>query len=152
MNSHLAQDVLQTGKFMTLFFLSIDPDKKCVSWVRAGHDPAILYDPNKDEFDELVGNGVALGVINEVNYVENHKDGLANGQILAIGTDGIWEAINRQEEMFGKERLRSVMRKYCHESASSILSAVYDELNMFTLGQRPEDDITLVIIKVDGLD
>ena len=152
MNSHLAQDVLQTGKFMTLFFLSIDPGKKCVSWVRAGHDPAILYDSDKDEFDELVGNGIALGVINEVNYVENHKDGLANGQILAIGTDGIWEAFNRQGEMFGKERLRSVMRKYCHESASTILSAVYDELKMFTLGQRPEDDITLVIIKVDDLD
>jgi sigma-B regulation protein RsbU (phosphoserine phosphatase) len=152
MNSHLALDVLQTGKFMTLFFLSIDPRKKCVSWVRAGHDPAILYDPDKDEFDELVGSGIALGVTNEVNYAENHKDGLANGQILAIGTDGIWEAFNRQGEMYGKERLRSVMRKYCHESASTILSAVYDELNLFTLGQRSEDDITLVIIKVDGLD
>ena len=152
MNSHLALDVLQTGKFMTLFFLSIDPRKKCVSWVRAGHDPDMLYDPDKDEFDELVGSGIALGVTNEVNYAENHKDGLANGQILAIGTDGIWEAFNRQGEMYGKERLRSVMRKYCHESASTILSAVYDELNLFTLGQRSEDDITLVIIKVDGLD
>ena len=107
---------------------------------------------SRARFDELVGSGIALGVTNEVNYAENHKDGLANGQILAIGTDGIWEAFNRQGEMYGKERLRSVMRKYCHESASTILSAVYDELNLFTLGQRSEDDITLVIIKVDGLD
>jgi sigma-B regulation protein RsbU (phosphoserine phosphatase) len=41
MNSHLALDVLESGKFMTLFFLSIDPDKRRVNWVRAGHDPAI---------------------------------------------------------------------------------------------------------------
>lgn len=152
MNSHLALDVLETGKFMTLFFLSIDPDRKCVNWVRAGHDPAILYDPDQDEFEELKGKGIALGVLDEVNYSENRKDGLANGQVLAVGTDGIWEAFNRQGEMFGKERLKEIIRKHHHGTASTILNAVYDELNIFTMGQKSEDDITLVIIKIDGLD
>ncbi|MFW2367278.1 MAG: SpoIIE family protein phosphatase [Desulforhopalus sp.] len=152
MNSHLAQDVLESGKFMTLFFLTIDPHKKCVTWVRAGHDPAILYDSDRDEFEELKGKGIALGVLDEVNYAENRREGLANKQILAIGTDGIWEAFNQQGEMFGKERLRDIIRKYRDETASTILNAVYDDLNRFTIGQKSEDDITLVIIKVDGLD
>ena len=152
MNSHLALDVLETGKFMTLFFLSIDPDKKRITWVRAGHDPAILYDPIRDEFEELKGKGIALGVVDDVSYAENSRDELANGQVLAIGTDGIWEAFNRNGEMFGKKRLRDIIRRYHQEKASTILNAVYDELNIFTLGQKSEDDITLVIIKIDGLD
>lgn len=152
MNSHLALDVLKTGKFMTLFFLSIDPDKKRITWVRAGHDPAILYDPAQDEFEELKGKGIALGVVDEVSYAENRRDELANGQVLAIGTDGIWEAFNRTGEMFGKKRLKDIIRKYHQGTASTILNAVYDELNSFTLGQKSEDDITLVIIKIDGLD
>ncbi|MDB4264860.1 serine/threonine-protein phosphatase, partial [bacterium] len=86
------------------------------------------------------------------DYEENHHTGLANGQIIAVGTDGIWEAVNRDGEMFGKQRLRNVIRQNAKAQAGDILSAVYDELNQFTLGQKTEDDITLVIIKVDGLE
>ena len=45
MNRHLTQDVLESGRFMTLFYLTIDPEKKRLDWVRAGHDPALVYDP-----------------------------------------------------------------------------------------------------------
>ncbi|MBW2428482.1 MAG: serine/threonine-protein phosphatase [Deltaproteobacteria bacterium] len=151
MNRHLTQDTLETGRFMTLFYLTIDPQTKRLDWVRAGHDPALIYDPILDEFDELKGNGVALGVNEGFDYEENHRNGLANGQVIAVGTDGIWEAVNREGEMFGKERLRKVIRSNAGAGAGDILSAVYDELNQFTLGQKSEDDITLVIIKVDGI-
>lgn len=152
MNHHLALDTLETGRFMTLFYLTLDPEQKSLAWVRAGHDPALLYDPVKDEFEELKGGGIALGVTDEFKYVENHRDGLRNGQIIAIGTDGIWEAINRQGEMFGKDRLRNIIRRRTESSAGDILNAVYDELNVFTLGQKSEDDITLVVIKIDGFE
>ena len=152
MNRHLSQDVLESGRFMTLFYLTIDPAKKRLDWVRAGHDPALVYDPVRDDFEELKGSGLALGVNEGFDYEENHHNGLANGQIVAVGTDGIWEAVNREGEMFGKERLRNVIRQNSKAEAGNILSAVYDELNQFTLGQKTEDDITLVIIKVDGLE
>ena len=151
MNRHLTQDVLETGRFMTLFYLSIDPQEKRLDWVRAGHDPALVYDPARDDFEELKGTGIALGVSDELTYQQNQKGGLANGQIIAVGTDGIWEAVNRDGEMFGKERLRNIIRNNAGTDAGTILSAVYDELQRFTLGQKTEDDITLVIIKVDGL-
>jgi len=151
MNRHLSQDVLETGRFMTLFYLTIDPENKRLDWVRAGHDPALVYDPILDEFEELKGDGMALGVSEGFDYEENHRNELANGQIIAVGTDGIWEAVNRDGEMFGKERLRNIIRQNARAQAGVILSAVYDELNRFTLGRKTEDDITLVIIKVDGL-
>ncbi|UCD80221.1 MAG: PAS domain S-box protein [Desulfobacterales bacterium] len=151
MNSHLTRDVLESGRFMTLFYLTIDPAKKRLEWVRAGHDPALIYDPERDEFDELKGSGVALGVNDDFNYEQNHRSGLAKGQIIAVGTDGIWEAVNKEGEMFGKERLKNVIRKYVDAGAGDILNAVYTELNLFTRGQKTEDDITLVIIKANGV-
>lgn len=148
MNRHLTQDVLETGRFMTLFYLTVDPENDLLEWVRAGHDPALVYDPAQDVFEELKGMGVALGVDEGFSYQENHKTGIIDGQIMAIGTDGIWEAINTDNEMFGKDRFRDIIRRNAHAGASEILNAVYNELNQFTLGRKSEDDITLVIIKV----
>jgi sigma-B regulation protein RsbU (phosphoserine phosphatase) len=151
MNRHLTRDVLESGRFMTLFYLTIDPEKSRIDWVRAGHDPALIYDPGRDEFTELKGSGVALGVNENFDYQENNICGLANGQIIAIGTDGIWEAVNSAGEMFGKARFRNIIRENAAAGASDILNAVYNELNQFTRGKKSEDDITLVIIKVDGI-
>jgi sigma-B regulation protein RsbU (phosphoserine phosphatase) len=151
MNRHLTRDVLETGRFMTLFYMTIDPEKDYIDWVRAGHDPAIVYDPARDEFEELKGSGVALGVNEAFDYEENYRRGLTNGQVIAIGTDGIWEAVNREGEMFGKTRFRNIIRKNAHAAAGDILNAVYSELSLYTRGQRSEDDITLVVIKIDGI-
>jgi sigma-B regulation protein RsbU (phosphoserine phosphatase) len=151
MNRHLTRDILESGRFMTLFYMTIDPEKSHIDWVRAGHDPAIVYDPIRDEFEELKGSGVALGVNEAFGYEENCRRDLTNGQIIAIGTDGIWEAVNRGGEMFGKARFRNIIRENAHAAAGDILNAVYSELNRYTRGQRSEDDITLVVIKIDGI-
>lgn len=148
MNSHLAQDVLESGRFMTLFYMTIDPANDRIKWVRAGHDPAVFYDPTQDEFEELRGSGIALGLINEFKYEENVKTGLKEGQIIAIGTDGIWEAFDKNGKMFGKDRFRNLIRQNAQSNADDILDAVYGELSQFTKGRKSEDDITLVVIKV----
>jgi len=148
MNRHLSQDVLDTGRFMTLFYLTIDPQEDQIGWVRAGHDPALIYDPSRDSFEELKGTGIALGVDEKFTYQENHKTGLCEGQIIAVGTDGIWETRNHDGEMFGKERFRDVIRQHARAGAGDILDAVYDELNRFAKGLKAQDDITLVIIKL----
>jgi sigma-B regulation protein RsbU (phosphoserine phosphatase) len=53
--------------------------------------------------------------------------------------------------MFGKERFRNIIKKNARAGSSDIVNAVYYELNQFTRGRKSEDDITLVIIKADGL-
>ena len=151
MNDHLAQDTIDTGKFMTLFCLTIDPEGQYLEWVRAGHDPALVYSPHQDNFEELKGSGIALGVTDGFQYMENRKTGLQNGQVIAIGTDGIWEAFNTKGEMFGKERYQKIIRENCQKSAAEILDSVYRELNEFTFGKKSEDDITLVIVKLNNL-
>ena len=151
MNRHLTLDILDTGRFMTLFFVRIDPENKKLQWVRAGHDPALIYDPVENKFEELYGAGLALGVDGNYVYEENLKTGLLKGQIIAIGTDGIWETFNTNGKMFGKERFRDIVRENANLGASEIIDAVYNELSTFSKGLNKKDDATLVIIKLEEI-
>ena len=134
---------------MTMFYMSIDVENKNLSWVRAGHDPAIIYDPGLDQFEELKGIGLALGIDENYIFEENIKTGLTQGQIIAIGTDGIWETFNKDGEMFGKGRFRDIIRNNAHLGSSEILNIIYSEVDTFSKGLKMADDITLVIIKIE---
>ena len=133
---------------MTMFYLIIDPIKMNLQYVRAGHDPAIFYDPNTDAFEELRGSGIALGVDKNWNVKAYTKTALNNGQIIFLSTDGIWEACNLQGEMFGKKPIYDIIRNHSSLSANEILNAILESLKSFQKGAKIEDDITLVIIKI----
>jgi sigma-B regulation protein RsbU (phosphoserine phosphatase) len=147
-NRLAAYDTRETCQFMTLFYAEIDPAKKTMSWVRAGHDPAIFYDPAIDRFNQLEGEGVALGIDGEIKYQENVKTELSRGQIIVIGTDGLWETQNKSGEMFGKKRLKVLIREHAQSSAKEILSSIMDSLKTFQGSEKQEDDVTLVVAKV----
>jgi len=147
-NRQLVRDVEESGGFMTLFYLTIDADNRELNWVRAGHDPAIFYDPATDTFRELRGSGMALGVKADARFEENRQHNLKKNQIILLGTDGIWEARNLQGEMFGKEPIYRTVRQYPGLSAKEILAGIFNTLNRFLGDRALEDDVTLVVIKI----
>jgi len=73
---------------------------------------------------------------------------LGLGQIILIGTDGIWEMRNEQGEMFGKERLKQILRENSSSPAVEIVARIDDALAKFRSTAQFEDDITLVVIGV----
>lgn len=148
MNRHLTGDMEKTGRFMTLFYLLIERGKNRINWVRAGHDPALLYDPITDQFKELKGPGLALGIDENYSYIQQSINGIAQNQTLILVTDGIYEACNQAGEMFGKERLKNIVRKNSVRTAKNILDQIVEDHARFTSGLPREDDITLVIVKV----
>jgi sigma-B regulation protein RsbU (phosphoserine phosphatase) len=147
-NLQLARDIGESGGFMTLFYLTINLSNRQLIWVRAGNEPAIFYDPATDAFEELRGKGLALGVNAYARYVEYEKTALAKNQIILLGTDGLWEARNSIGEMFGKEPVYRIIRQNPAASAKEILTSCFNALNRFLEHLAPEDDITLVVIKV----
>ena len=147
-NQHLVDEVSRSGRFMTLFFLNIDRGLNRIEWVRAGHDPAMIFDPKSGMVEELKGPGMALGVDKGLSYQSSLKTGLKEGQVIAVGTDGIWETFNKNHEMFGKERFMEVIQTHIQNSAQEILDAVFTELDEFSRGIKQKDDATLVIIKI----
>lgn len=147
-NDQLAKDVAEYHNFMTLFYLRIDREQKTLEWVRAGHDPAIFYDPQTKSFEELDGQGIPLGVEASWAYQENRKEGLCAGQIIVLATDGVFEAQNINGEMFGKDRIHDLIGANAALSAKGILNILLDMLNRFAKGKKFEDDVTLVVIKI----
>ena len=147
-NRYLTRDSSETGRFITLFFLEIDTDAKTLRWVRAGHDPAIFYNPGEDNFTELTGDGMALGVVEELSFLEYTRQGWAPGSIVVVGTDGIRETRNKDNEMYGIERLQTVIRSYAAEPAEAIQNKIIASLHDFRGEARQEDDITLVVVKL----
>jgi sigma-B regulation protein RsbU (phosphoserine phosphatase) len=147
-NQELYKDVKETGRFMTMFFLEIDVSSKTLRWVRAGHDPAIFYDAEKDKFDDLQGEGMALGVDNNIEFQESSRRGWAAGSVIVVGTDGIREAINVDGEMFGQDRLRQTIQKNVAHSADAIQKAIMNKLSIFQGDTPQQDDMTLVVVKL----
>ena len=148
-NRHLTHDVQASGRFMTLFYAEIDCTDRRIHWVSAGHDPALVYDPRSGEFGELGGQGgLPLGVFEDARYEEYHRE-LAAGQVLVIGTDGIWEARNKEGRMFGKLLLQQVIRDNVVRPAAEIVEKVLESLKQFLFPLDIQDDATLVVVKVE---
>jgi sigma-B regulation protein RsbU (phosphoserine phosphatase) len=147
-NRHLYPDSYETGRFITLFFLEIDTENRVLRWLRAGNDPAILYDPLEDSFTELEGKGISLGVQAEYHFQERERRGWNPGTVILISTDGMRESRNEKDEMFGRERIREILRKHAAESAENIERQLIASLRHFQGTVSQEDDITQVIVRL----
>jgi serine phosphatase RsbU (regulator of sigma subunit) len=149
-NQQLAIDVKDSGRFMTLFYTEIERSNKTIRWVNAGHEPAMIFDPVKDTFSDLNGgNNLALGVFEDTQFKEAQQE-IASGQIIVIATDGIWEARNSKGEMFSKDRIHKIIRHNASKTADDIQNAILDSLKRFQKDVKLEDDMTLVVIKVNN--
>ena len=130
-----------------MFYSEIDIKEKSFRWVHAGHEPALVYDPARDKFESLAGEGLALGVLEDWVYEESERR-IGSGQIILIGTDGIREACNVQNEYFGSERIMTVISDHAKKPAKTILEEVFKALDCFRFPVKRKDDETLVVLKV----
>ncbi|MEJ2638883.1 MAG: SpoIIE family protein phosphatase, partial [Desulfosarcinaceae bacterium] len=103
-NRLLCQDVGDSGQFMTLFVAEICAQDGDLTWVRAGHEPGWCYTPATGRIETLSGKGLPVGVMAGAEFPEKRRS-LVHDEVLAIGTDGIWESLDPQGRMYGKQRL-----------------------------------------------
>jgi sigma-B regulation protein RsbU (phosphoserine phosphatase) len=145
-NNELASDT-DPDKFITLFYGVLDNKKRSIIWGLGGHDPAILIKKDGDQIEELKSAGVPMGFIKDMTFEQAGPVEIEIGDVVVIGTDGIWEAENENEEMFGKERLIEVIRHNNEKNAEEICQAVVTAVTDFYHPLTQHDDITIVIIK-----
>lgn len=147
-NRQLEED---TGgeRFMTMILMVVDAKRRSIRWASAGHDAPIIYDPAADTFLELPNiNGLPLGLMDASDYQEATQDQLSEGQIVLVGTDGIWETRNSDNDEYGKDRLQEVIRAHRNEPAARISDAITDALKHFRGDSHQDDDITFVLVKL----
>lgn len=147
-NAVFSEDVEVSGNFVTLFLARFDRDRRQIQWVRAGHDPALLYDPEADTFTSLkgVGKGLPFGINKTEVYLEESHP-FHPGQICFLGTDGIWEAQDAQGTFFGKDRIKQILRENADADAKMIATAVMDAVEVFQTDVGRSDDFTCVVVK-----
>jgi len=147
-NRYVTRDSAATGRFMSMFFLEIDPAAKTLRWVRAGHEPAVVYNTAGAGFHELGGEGMAMGVVEDAEYRDYTRQGWEPGSVVVIGTDGITETRNTAGELFGSERVREIIRANAAASAADLQAAVIQAVQTFRGDAPQEDDVTLVVVKL----
>jgi sigma-B regulation protein RsbU (phosphoserine phosphatase) len=82
-------------------------------------------------------------------YAESRR-AIEPGQVIVIGTDGIWEARNPQGDYFGKNRLMALVKGQADQPAAAIAGSIIKALDDFRQSRPPEDDATLIVIRITG--
>ncbi len=145
-NRYLTRDTIE-GRFMTLAYLVIDPRDHTFCSVSAGHDAPLVYLPSTDGFMDIDTPDIPLGIDADWEYSQVDQGPLEPGCVIVLGTDGIWESRNEAGEMFGKDRLRTLIRDNAKRPASEIIACISSAISNFRGLHEQDDDVTTVVIK-----
>jgi len=118
-----------------------------VVYINAGHNPPVIIQQGQVRCN-LPPTGPLLGAIEEVAYQPCTLQ-MAPGDLLLIYSDGLEDAVNPQEEIFGLERLLAAARKPAN-SAKGVLEQVFGEIETFMAGERQYDDFTALAVQRSG--
>ncbi len=136
-----------SGKYATLFYGEYHPDKCEFEFSNAGHNfPMLVRSDGKHEL--LSAGGTIVGAFEGTSY-EAKKVRLQPEDILFFYTDGLSEAQDGKEEEFGEDRILEYIKTHRHESPESIKEGILKQVEEFSVAQAPEDDTTIVIMKMN---
>ena len=144
--NRLISQEAKMGMFVTLFYAVLDPEKRRLQYVNAGHNPPFVVKKSSGDVILLRASGIAMGVIDDVSLEEKEIE-LDSNDIVVFYTDGITEAINSAGEQFGEKRLVETINRNADLPVKDLVGRVKDEVFTFAQDQPQFDDFTLVILK-----
>jgi sigma-B regulation protein RsbU (phosphoserine phosphatase) len=119
-----------------------------LTYCNAGHNPPLLI-RRSGAIERLGAMGTVLGIMPELGY-EQQAVALEPGDLFAVYSDGITEAADPAGVEYGDERLARVLAADPSRSASQVVEAVMQDVDAWTAGAPPEDDVTLVVGRFTG--
>ena len=148
-NRRICEDIVDPSKFITLFFALLDTEEKTLHYSDAGHTLTILYRQETGKCEFLKTEGIVLGVDPEDVYEEKMVE-LAKGDMVFMYTDGLIEAENEGEELFGVERMVEIIKKKSHLGVEELTESIFRQVNTFSAGAEQKDDLTMVALEMTG--
>lgn len=145
-NRLVHDDVDGSGNHVTVFLFAYCPGTRQAAWVGAGHDPAWFWTFADGHGLRLAGRDIPVGVDPDWPYTEV-SERLDRG-VLLMGTDGIWEAVDANGVMFGKDHLLEVLGRHVQEPPRDIAARVFEAVDGFTGSDQVLDDQTVVIARL----
>jgi len=147
-NRRIKKDV-KSGMFVALLYAVADVREKSIALCSAGQTQPVYIPAGSEEVSliETQGDTFPLGILEDVEYVDTRLN-LGPGDKIVFYTDGIVEAMNTDEEMFGFERLMEVLQAARHHDVTSVMNETIERVNAFA-GDKPQhDDITIIVLGV----
>ncbi len=140
---------LDKSWFVTITLALFDLKDRKLIFCRAGHMPILLASNGTVQSYRTQGLGVGIekGVVFERPLVEEEVT-LKSGQIFAFFTDGVTEAMNEHNELFGDDKLNSILKNKSNSISADIVNEVLQSVETFRGTAEMNDDITMVVVKV----
>ena len=148
LNQFLYEDLTKAELFITLFYLQYRPDTRVVEYASAGHSPTLLWQAAKGQCLRLDPEGLIVGVKKEFPY-ERDSYRLASGDVMILYTDGLTEAENEENELFGEDRLTGLLRENHHLPPQELINYVVDQVRLFTGHQNFTDDVSMIVLQAE---
>jgi sigma-B regulation protein RsbU (phosphoserine phosphatase) len=132
--------------FVTLFLAEIDTQRRELCYIGAGHD-AFLWKVDATAMS-LPSTDIALGIDPSAAFAASPPIPLAAGDLLAVFTDGLTDAMNASDERFGSRRLTEVFDLHRNEPPQKLLQSLFSAVHSFMDGDPNHDDMTAVLAKM----
>jgi serine phosphatase RsbU (regulator of sigma subunit) len=148
---------LDSRSFITMTYAVVDPVARTLTCARAGHTPFIRIASNGGlarRGEIIAPDGMVLGLnldggVRFERFLEELTLPLAAGDLFFFFTDGISEAMDRDGDCFGEQRLTACLEANVDRSPEAIRDCVLENVMAFAQGQPQHDDITMMILKID---
>jgi sigma-B regulation protein RsbU (phosphoserine phosphatase) len=141
----LLRQSIQEGKFVTLFYGIIDVERHWMVFTNAGHENPILVKPD-GSVRRLTAGGTVLGILDDLFFEEDVVP-MEPGDVMVMFSDGVTEAANEQNELYGDKRLEAVIVEHRHLDAASLADVIDQAIHAFAAGVPMRDDVTLLVVK-----
>ncbi len=138
-------DAHESSMFSTVWLGLYNPATQKLAYCSQGHPPAVLLRGSRIE--ELWTPGIALGA-QKVDLIETKEVTLKPGDLLVMYTDGIIEAHDPDNELFGKERLYELIQRKKNATSQQIADRIIEDVHLFSQGAPQHDDITLLVFRI----
>ena len=140
------------NRYATFFYGELDASSRTLSYVNCGHNPPIIYRRSNGAGTvlRLDTGGPVIGLMEECAYCQGHV-ALEPGDLLIGFTDGVSEAMNRDDEEWGEERLIDAIRVHHTVPARALIDRLMSAADSFVSGAPQHDDMTLVVVRVHSL-
>jgi sigma-B regulation protein RsbU (phosphoserine phosphatase) len=140
---------MDRNSFVTISLALFDLENKTLRFCRAGHMPVLQATNGTVQAYRTQGLGIGIekGIVFEKSLVEEVVK-LSPGQIYAFFTDGVTEAMNDKNELFGDENLNSILKNKSKARSSDIVNEIWSSVKTFRGEAEVNDDMTMVVVKV----
>ncbi|MGO8752797.1 MAG: PAS domain S-box protein [Thermoguttaceae bacterium] len=142
-------DEIEVGHFITFLFGRLDLPARSFMYCNAGHPTGYLLDYAGKVKSCLSSTSPVLGIFPDIEFVTAGPLLLAPGDLLLLITDGVLEAQSPDGEQFGDERMLETVCAHHRQPSREIIEILYRAVLAFSQREKPIDDVTAVVVKVE---